>query len=144
MTRVFYKPLFQRISFRTLVKGYFKYLFMLYPLKASKANCLSLISNKLQALAWCTGDNPSPRCHTCCVGWYCQCQILNSSSRINFNWFNIINLDWFFLPYIFKSLVFKTNLTCSYVLLLDIVSIITQWASVNLLYQKRQKTDIFN
>ena len=30
------------------------------------------------------------------------------------------------------------------VLLLDIVSIITQWASVNMLYQKRYKTDIFN
>ena len=27
-------------------------------------------------------------------------QILNSSPRINFNWFNIINLDLFFLPYI--------------------------------------------
>ena len=34
-----------------------------------------------------------------------------------------------------------TNLN---VLLLDIVSIITQWASVNMLYQKRYKTDIFN
>ena len=30
------------------------------------------------------------------------------------------------------------------VFLLDIVSIITQWASVNMLYQKRYKTDIFN
>ena len=29
-------------------------------------------------------------------------------------------------------------------LLLDIVSIIMQWASVNMLYQKRYKTDIFN
>ena len=44
----------------------------------------------------------------------------------------------------FKSLIFKTNLNCSYVLLLDIVSIIMQWASVNMLYQKRYKTDIFN
>ena len=34
-----------------------------------------------------------------------------------------------------------TNLN---VLLLDIVSVITQWASVNMLYQKRYKTDIFN
>ena len=30
------------------------------------------------------------------------------------------------------------------VFLLDIVSIITQWASVNMLYQKRYKTNIFN
>ena len=29
-------------------------------------------------------------------------------------------------------------------MLLDIVSIIMQWASVNMLYQKRYKTDIFN
>ena len=34
-----------------------------------------------------------------------------------------------------------TNLN---VLLFDIVSIIRQWASVNMLYQKRCKTDIFN
>ena len=35
-----------------------------------------------------------------------------------------------------------TNLN---VLLLDVVSIITQWASVNMLYQKRYKiSDIFN
>ena len=42
------------------------------------------------------------------------------------------------------SLIFVINLKCSYILLLDIVSIITQWASVNMLYQKRWKTDIFN
>ena len=30
------------------------------------------------------------------------------------------------------------------VFLLDIVSIITQWASVNMLYEKRYKTNIFN
>ena len=50
-------------------------------------------------------------------------------SRINFNWFNIINLlDCFLLvPQIFKSLIFKTNLNCSYILLLDIVSFIMQW-----------------
>ena len=29
-------------------------------------------------------------------------------------------------------------------MLLDIVSIIREWASVNMLYQKRYKTDIFN
>ena len=29
-------------------------------------------------------------------------------------------------------------------MLLDIVSIIMQWASVNMLYQRRYKTDIFN
>ena len=34
-----------------------------------------------------------------------------------------------------------TNLN---VLLRDIVSVIIQWASVNMLYQKRYKTDIFN
>ena len=34
-----------------------------------------------------------------------------------------------------------TNLN---VLLLDIVSIITQWASVNMLYQKRYRSEIFN
>ena len=34
-----------------------------------------------------------------------------------------------------------TNLN---VLLRDIVSVIIQWTSVNMLYQKRYKTDIFN
>ena len=47
------------------------------------------------------------------------------------------------------SLIFKTNLNCSYVLLVDIVSIIIQFCkyeeahSVNMLYQK-DMTDFFN
>ena len=46
--------------------------------------------------------------------------MLNSSSRIHFNRFNIINLDWFFLTLLFKSLIFKATLNCSYVLLLKV------------------------
>ena len=79
--------------------------------------------------------NEKPALRKSCVGWYRPCQMLNSSSRINFNWFNI--------TWLFKSLIFETNLNCSYILLFDIVSIITQWASANILYQKRY-TNIFN
>ena len=100
-----------------------------------------------QALAWHAGDSPYPHYHPCKsrkrrlrqamkspskgkAAW----ANISSSSRINFNWFNIrlilLTLD-------FKSLIFKTNLNCSYILLLVIVSITTQWASVNMLYQKR-------
>ena len=43
--------------------------------------------------------------------------------------------------YLLRQILTVTNLN---VLLLDIVSIIMQWASVNMLYQKRYKTDIFN
>ena len=43
--------------------------------------------------------------------------------------------------YLLRQILTVTNLN---VLLLDIVSIIMQWASVNILYQKRYKTDIFN
>ena len=49
------------------------------------------------------------------------------------------------LTLLFKSLIFQTKLTVTNlnVFLLDIVSIIMQWASVNMLYQKRCKTDTF-
>ena len=39
----------------------------------------------------------------------------------------------------FKYVIFKTRLNCSYVLLLDIVSIITQWACVNVVSKKDKK-----
>ena len=85
-----------------------------------------------------TGDSSRPCCR--------PRQILNSSSRINFHWFNIINLHWFFLAEIF-SLIVKTNLNCSYVLLLDItLNDIQSWMSFNgfLCCIKKDKTDIFN
>ena len=89
-----------------------------------------------QALAWHTGDSPYSHYHPCKsrkrrlrqamkspskgkAAW----ANISSSSRINFNWFNIrlilLTLD-------FKSLIFKTNLNCSYILFLDIISIM-QW-----------------
>ena len=79
-------------------------------------NCWGAIKfffNNFQALVWCTaiahartvtcanqekgGVGRQWKVH-CCTGWYHLGQILNSSSRINFIWFSIINLDWFFLP----------------------------------------------
>ena len=40
---------------------------------------------------------------------------------IHFNWSSRIHIQLFFLTLLFKFLFFKTNLSCSYVLLLDIV-----------------------
>ena len=56
----------------------------------------------------------------------CPCKILNSSSRIHFDLFNRIHYKLILLTLLFKSLFFITNLNCSYVLLLDIFSVITQ------------------
>ena len=56
----------------------------------------------------------------------CPCKILNSSSRIHIDLFNRIHYKLILLTLLFKSLFFITNLNCSYVLLLDIFSVITQ------------------
>ena len=66
--------------------------------------------------------------------WYRPCKILISLLRIHLNWFNRINFKLILLTLLFKSFFLKTNLNWSYVLLLDIFSIITQWASVNKFY----------
>ena len=68
-------------------------------------------------------------CQPSCMGWYCLHKILNSLSRINFNWFNRIHLKMILLILFLKSLFFKTNLNCSCILLVDIFSIITQFFS---------------
>ena len=60
------------------------------------------------------------------MGWYCPCKILNSSSRIHFNWFNRINFKLILLTLLFNSFL-KTNLNCRYVLLLDIFPVVAQW-----------------
>ena len=79
-----------------------------------------------------------------CVGWYRPPKILNSSSRIYFNWYNRINFKLILLTLLFKSLFFKTNLNCSYFLLLDIFSIVTQWGFCKYVLSKKIKTDIVN
>ena len=56
----------------------------------------------------------------------CPCKILNSSSRIHIDLFNRIHYKVILLTLLFKSLFFITNLNCSYVLLLDIFSVVTQ------------------
>ena len=59
-------------------------------------------------------------------GLICPCKILNSSSRIHIDLFNRIHYKVILLTLLFKSLFFITNLNCSYVLLLDIFSVVTQ------------------
>ena len=66
-------------------------------------------------------------------------QILNSSSRIHFNWFNRIHFKLILLTLLFKSLFFKTNLKWSYILLPDNFQALCNGVSVNLFYQKRQR-----
>ena len=56
----------------------------------------------------------------------CPCKILNSSFRIHFDLFIRIHYKLILLTLLFKSLFFITNLNCSYVLLLNIFSVITQ------------------
>ena len=79
-----------------------------------------------------------------CMRWYCLRKILNSLSRILFNWFHRIHFQLILLTLLYKSLFFKTNLNCSYVLLLDIFSINTQWDFCKYVLSKKIKTDIFN
>ena len=55
------------------------------------------------------------------LGWQ------NRSSRIHFNWFSRIRCKLILLTLLFKSLCFKTNLNFSYILLLDIFSIIMEY-----------------
>ena len=71
-------------------------------------------------------------------------KILNSLSRIYFNWYNRVNFKLILLTLLFKSLFFKTNLNCSYFLLLDIFSIVTQWGFCKYVLSKKIKTDIVN
>ena len=59
--------------------------------------------------------------------WYCLHKILNCSSKIHFSWFNIIYFKLILLTLLLKSLFFNKNLNCSYVMLLDIFSVIMQW-----------------
>ena len=70
-------------------------------------------------------------------GWYRLRKILNSSSWVHADWFNRIIFKLTRLTLLFKSLFFKTHLNCSYVLLLYIFSIITQWASCFIKKDKR-------
>ena len=91
----------------------------------------------------CAGDEKPAQIYSC-VGWYRLPKILNSSSRIYFNWYNRINFKLILLTLLFKSLFFKTNLNCSYFLLLDIFSIVTQWGFCKYVLSKKIKTDIVN
>ena len=99
----------------------------------------ALSSAQIKKKGACTGDE-KPTLIQSCVSWYCPQKILKSSSRIYFNWYNRVNFKLILLTLIFKSLFFKTNLNCTYFLLLDIFSIITQWGFRKCFI----KTDIFN
>ena len=79
-----------------------------------------------------------------CMGWCCLRKILKSLSRILFNWFHKIHFTLILLTLLYKSLFFKTNLNCSYILLLDIFLINTQWDFCKYVLSKKIKTDIFN
>ena len=91
--------------------------------------------------SWAGNEKPAQR--QSCVGWYRLHKIVNSSSRIHFNWFNRIHFKLILLTLLFKSLFFKTNLNYSYNLLLDIFSFITQWGFCKYVFSKKLKTDFF-
>ena len=82
------------------------------------------------------------------MGWYRLCKILSSSYRVYFNWYSRINFKLILLNLIFtllfNSLLFKTTLYCSYVLLLDILLIVIQWGFCKHALSKKIKTDIIN
>ena len=69
-----------------------------------------------------------------CMGWYCPPKILNSSSRIYFNWYNRINFKLILLTLLFKSLFFKKNLNCSFFCYLIYFQSLRIGASVNMFY----------
>ena len=72
-------------------------------------------------------------------------KILNSLSRIHYNWFKRINFKMILLTLLFKSLFFfKINLNCSYVWLLDMFSTVMQWGFCIYVLSKKIKTGIFN
>ena len=77
------------------------------------------------------------------MSWYRLRKILKSSYRINFNWCNRVNFKLILQTLLFKSLFSKTNLNCSYILLLDIFSIVTQWGFCKYVLSEKIKTDIF-
>ena len=45
---------------------------------------------------------------------------------------------------LFKSLFFRTNLNCKYILLIDVFSIIMQWGFSEYVLSKKIKNDIFS
>ena len=65
------------------------------------------------------------------MGLYYPCKILNSLSRIHFNWFNRIQFKLILLTLLFKSLLFMTNLY-------DFIHFqsFSNVASVNMFYKK--------
>ena len=115
-----------------------------------------------QALAWCMGDSPHPRYHPCKSRKRGLAQVMKSLPKYKVVWADIthakfskahpefiliditVNFKLILLSLLFKSLFFKTNLNCSYFLLLDIFSIVTQWGFCKYVLSKKIKTDIFN
>ena len=55
-----------------------------------------------------------------------------------------VNFKLVLLTLLFKSLFLKTNLNCSYFLLLDTFSVVTQWGFCKYVLSKKIRTDIFN
>ena len=103
---------------------------------------------KVQTLTWLVG-NSLHRCYHLCksrkrrfgqvmMGWYCLCKILNSSSRIYFNWFNRIHFKLILLTLLFESLFFlRQILTTAAFCYLKYFQSFCNGASVNIFCQKR-------
>ena len=68
------------------------------------------------------------------VGWYRPPKILNSLSKIYFNWYYRINFKLILLNLLFKSLFFKRNLNCSFFCYLIYFQSLRIGASVNMFY----------
>ena len=64
--------------------------------------------------------------------------------KIQFNWFDRIHVKLILLTLISTFFFFKTNFNWSYVLVLNIFSITTQWGFCEYVLSKKIKTDIFN
>ena len=103
---------------------------------------------KVQILTWLVGNSLHWCYHLCksrkrrfgqvMMGWYCLCKILNSSSRIYFNWFNRIHFKSILLTLFFESLFFlRQILTTAAFCYLKYFQSFCNGASVNIFCQKR-------
>ena len=64
-------------------------------------------------------------------------------SQIHFKWFKRIHFKLNLLTLLFKSLFFRKNVNCNYVLFIDVFSIIMQWRFCKYVLLKKIK-NIFN
>ena len=99
--------------------------------------CCQLCKSRKRRLGQAMKSPPPPKVKLC--GLISPAQNSNSLSRICTNWFKRINFKLILLNLLFKSLLFKISLNCSYVLLIYIFSIITQWVSIKNVFIKKDK-----